>query len=456
MRASEDRGSVASEAENEGGRKPHAAGTDAYRIAPRSPRGEPQPSMHVVLTVVSGPRTGVKLRLRDKTAITIGRSKTTDFHVLDGSMSRVHTVVAFDGEGWYVEDQKSRNGTWLDGRRVERETIKSGDVFLLGKETAVRFELEDAADDQRVSSASYGVIPTCSQCGQQVESPAELVRTPDGRPFHLGCRNLDHLIGTELGEFKITEVLPSLGEGFFFRAHQPSLNRNVMLEIFDHPLTSLPGYRQQLLDQVRSGSRFLHPNILQIFAFDEARGMAFVVMEFFAGERLSAVLEQRRFVRIRGAVQVATQLLEALRYAREQGGDKPSITTDFVLVSPEHEVKVKLFEDPKVGARRPLTAREASYIAPEVLNESSEGSDRTLVYSVGAILYHMLAGIPPFEGDSAVEVARRAQSESPPALRRINLKVSPALATVVEQAIDRDPARRPALLEDFLARLKSI
>lgn len=408
--------------------------------------------MHVILTVVSGPRTGVKVRLRDKTAITIGRSKTTDFHVLDGSMSRVHAVVALGDDGWYVEDQKSRNGTWIDGRQVERETIRPGDIFLLGRDTAVQFDIEEEADDAR-SSAAF-VIPTCTQCGHEILDGADLVRAADGRPYHTDCRNVDYLTGTELGEFKVHEKLPPLGVAFFFRAHQPSLNRSVMLEVFDPPLTSRPGYRQALLDGVRHASRFLHPNILQIFAFEEARGMSFVVMEHFPGEKLSTVLEQRRFVRVRGAVQVATQLVEALRYARDHGGAPPYITTDVVLVSATHEVKVKLFEDPPVG-RRQTSAREASYIAPEVLNANAPCSDRTLVYSVGAILYHMLAGIPPFEGETAAEVARRAQTESAPALRRINLKVSPALATTVEAAIARDPEKRPASLEDLLDKLKA-
>ena len=94
-------------------------------------------------------------------------------------------------------------------------------------------------------------------------------------------------------------------------------------------------------------------------------------------------------------------------------------------------------------------------MAPEVLAGASKGQDASaVVYSIGAILYHMLAGIPPFEGGSTEEVARRAQKDSPPALRRINLKVSPALAQVVESAIDRRPAARPPSIAEFLAALK--
>jgi hypothetical protein len=407
--------------------------------------------MNVILTVVSGPRAGVKGRFSHRTAITIGRSKTTDFHVLDSTMSRVHAVVAHDAGAWYVEDQKSRNGVFVDGLKVDRARIDSGTVIALGQETSIRFEIES---DAVGTSSTYAVFPPCAACGKMIDGAGQLVRSPDGRPYHLACRTLDHLIGTDLGEFRISERAQPFGSGFFFRAHQPSLNRTVMLEVFDSPLTARPGFRQALLDEVRRASRFLHPNILQIYAFDDARGMSFVVIEHFKGERLAQVLEQRRFVRIRGAVQVATAIAEALRYAATHDVRPSWISPEPVLVSEEQEAKVKLFDEPRSDGAREPTAREAPYVAPEVLSKAWLGDEASLVYSVGAILYHMLAGIPPFEGKTAQEVLRRAQREAPPALRRVNLKVSPALAQVVEQSLDRDRAKRPPTLADFIERLK--
>lgn len=409
--------------------------------------------MHVVLTVVHGPRTGVRARLPQKSAITVGRSKTTDFHILDTSMSRVHAVIAQDAEGWYVEDQGSRNGTFLGEERVSKARIRPGDTIVFGGTSAIRFDLEE--EDARGSSVQQP-LPDCTACGKRIPSAAEVARSPDGRPFHLACRNLEHLIGTELGEFRITETAPRLGEAFCFRAQQPSLHRAVLLEVYDPPLTAMPGFRAALLAEVRRVSQLLHPGILQIYAFAEARGMTFIVMEHFTGERLSEVLEQRRFVRIRGAVRVAEHLLEAMRYAVAEKSALPWLAPGRVLVSGEQEAKVKLLVTPRPGVRRLPSPAEAPYVAPEVLltGETPGGTEASLVYSVGAILYHTMAGIPPFEGDSPQAVARRAQSESPPALRRINLKVSPALARAVEQAIDRDPGKRHASLAEFLAKLR--
>jgi hypothetical protein len=409
--------------------------------------------LDVLLTVIAGPRTGLEYRARGKTAITVGRSKTTDFHILDHSMSRVHAVVAKDAEGWFVSDQRSRNGVWDGNERVEKIRLADGAVFHLGRLTGVRFELVD--ENRPMSQMSVPVTLDCARCGGVIASVDELVRGADGRPHHLACRSLDHLVGSELGGFRIVETLQPYGGAFFFLAHQPTLNRTVVLEVFDPPLTARPGFRQALLDEVRRASRFLHPNVFQIYDFGEARGMCFVVMERFAGAPLSRVLAQRRFVKIREAVSVAIQIAEALEYAREQGSLLPWILSSEVLVSNEHEVKVKLFREPLVGAQA-VHVGDAACVAPEVLSGEVKGQDASaVVYSVGAILYHMLSGIPPFEGDSTKEIARRAQTDSPPALRRINLKVSPALAQAVESALDRRPEARPQTIPAFVQALRA-
>jgi hypothetical protein len=408
--------------------------------------------MDVLLTVVEGPRTGLEYRAKGKTVITVGRSKTTDFHILDDSMSRVHVVVAKDDAGWFVSDQKSRNGLWRGAERVDRMRLEDGGVFRLGKTTGVRFELID--DARAAVRGSIVVALDCARCGSPIASPAELVRGPDGRPFHVGCRDLEHLVGADIGGFKVTETLPPAAGAFVFKANQPTLNRTVVLEIFDPPLTAKPGFKEALLAEVRRASRFLHPNVLQIFDYGEARGMCFVVMEPFSGAPLSQVLAERRFVKIKEAVSVASQIADALIYAREQGGIEPWIAASSVLVSSDHETKVRLFREPTSAATE-IGPADAAYVAPEILSGASKGHDaNATVYSIAAILYHMLAGIPPFEGANLAEVARRARTDSPPALRRINMKVSPALAQLVESSIDRRPEARPATIEGFLAALK--
>lgn len=412
---------------------------------------EPDAHKDIVLVVVAGPRKGLRFQSRGRTAITIGRSKTADFHIVDTTMSRVHAVVRRQGGQWHVADQKSRNGVWVDGDRVERHDLGDKDVFWLGKNTRVEFIMVESG---AVETGEVPVRLRCHKCGESIESVATATRGVDGHRYHLECRNLDHLVGSDLGEFRVLDTLAPLGDGFFFKAHQATLNRTLVLQAFDPPLTKPAGFRDSLLEEVRRVSRFLHPNLLQIYDFGEARGMAFVAMEYFQGDLLSTVLQTRHYVKIRGAVSVALRLLEGLQYTLEQGSLLPWMSPKQVLVSDDHEVKLVLFREPSRREAKP-GLDEAAYVAPEVLTEESRGGDETaLVYSVGTILYHMLAAIPPFEGSSVSDIARQAHNQSPPALRRINLKVSPALARVVETAIHRMAEERHETLREFLEQLR--
>ena len=400
--------------------------------------------MTVLLKVVGGPRRGLEHRSVERAAITIGRSKANDFHVLEDTLSRMHAIVGHDEDGWYVEDRESSHGVWVNDERVSRARLHDGALFRLGASTVVRFSLTD--EDELFATGEIEVAPRCRACGERIDV-ADLFRGGGGKPFHLACRNLNHLAGEELGEFRIVEPVPSLGEGFMFRAHQPALSRPVTLAVFDPPLIARPGYRDAVLDAfARTQPAAVIPHVLQILDFGEARGLCYVVMERFAGRRLSRILEERRFVKIREAAQVAVRTLDAVHYVQEQGGFRAWVSPSRVLVSEEHDVKLFLFEDPGRTSQEP-DAADAAYVAPEPV----DGADRSatesaLVYSVASLLYHMLAGIPPFEGATPEEVARRARLGRPPALRRINLKVSPALATAVESGIARDPGERPATL----------
>ena len=148
--------------------------------------------MGVVLTVVDGPRKGLEFRTGERTSITIGRSKASDFRIRDASMSRVHAVVAQDTRGWYVEDCKSSNGVWVDDVRVAGSQLSEDSMFRLGDETVVQFR--HLAEDELARTGVVEIVPQCVRCREPVAENV-LVRGSEGRPFHFACRDLNHLIG---------------------------------------------------------------------------------------------------------------------------------------------------------------------------------------------------------------------------------------------------------------------
>jgi serine/threonine-protein kinase len=265
---------------------------------------------------------------------------------------------------------------------------------------------------------------------------------------------------------RIVERVGGGGAVHRLRAHQPSLKRHVLL----HAL--LPGtlggveFRAQLLEEVRGVSKLLHPRILQIHDLVDEQNVCLVVMEYFEGRSLREVLKRQAFVKVPGAIQIANQLAEGLAYAESQDLVIDRLDTADLHISDENQVKLDLFRPPVAWTPDPMAV---SYMAPEVISGGGArpqkgrpripdraAASRGAVYSAGAIFYHMLAGIPPFEGATVEELMPKVLQKSPPALSRVNLKVSPALARVVERAMSRNPSERPADFRAFQADLRKI
>ncbi len=399
----------------------------------------------LVIKVTGGPALGLERPVPRDKSFTIGRSDEADLPVADTKISRLHSVIEFKGTDWVIEDLDSRNGLWYRGRRVKKHVISDGDVLVLGKAT----EITASVQEVRATALPRRVVfPRSPRDAEPAPIPAGSSTNAEELPPLEGA--LAGIPGTNLGEFRIIEQARPLGRAVFFRALQPSLNRHVLVEVFTAEDMDRPGMRASLQKEVQKAARVLHPNILQIFDYGTARGFTYVTMEYFQGRRLSRVLADRGFVPIGSALGLAKQLAEALSGAIDQGLPAAAISPGDIWVDLEFHSKVKFFREPESP---PPPVSDLAYRAPEVLAGGDPADPRAAVYSVGALLYHMLAATPPLSADSAEEMARRARHDTPTPLRRVNIKVTAMLAKVVEQALAKDPKARQESLRDFAREL---
>jgi hypothetical protein len=361
--------------------------------------------------------------------VSIGRSKTADLQIASTVVSRNHCQVHHDGTSWVVTDLQSRNGTWIEGDRVSSHALEDGDIISLGRRIVLRFHILEAPEP--VEDEIEEVPEGCPFCERYIEPAVATETGADGAVYHKGCLELSRLVGKDIGGYRVIERLP--GALHRFRSHQASLNRQVLLLAFDSDTVDGPGFRDRLLAEVKATSKLLHPKILQMHDFLEEGGSCLVAMEFFKGQTLEEILDRRIF---------------------------PSD----ILTDDENSTKLDYFCSPVTG-RVPTWA--LAYLAPEVISARGlrvngerpterEPALRSAVYSMGAILYHMLAGIPPFEGETDEEVLPKIVKGTPPPLRKVNIKVSAALVRVVERAMDKDPAARPASFSAFKEDLRKI
>jgi serine/threonine protein kinase len=384
-----------------------------------------------VLRVADGASKGEERTLSPGDSLTIGRSEDAGFSIADSRISRVHCRVEFRDGDWVVLDTDSRNGLWVGDKRVKDHVLADGDRFLLGKTTTLDVRIREV---KAPGGGGRRVVFPPRRDAEPVPAPlpaAEALPPLDGP--------LVGLPGTQLGEFRILEQVRPLGRAAFFRALQPSLNRHVLVEVFTENDISRSGVREALHSGVQMAAPLLHPNILQIYDYGTARGFTWVTMEFFQGRSLARVLTDKGFVPIQKAVSLAKQLCEAFSAGIDAGLPVGTVTPSDVWVDPESTIKVKFFHEP--GAPPPPVG-DFAYQAPEVLAGGDPADPRAAVYTVGALLYHMLAATPPLAGGTREEIARRARHDTPTPLKRTNIKVSPILTRVVEQALSKEPARR--------------
>jgi pSer/pThr/pTyr-binding forkhead associated (FHA) protein len=390
---------------------------------------DPTPSVRsrtdIVLKVTAGSAAGSERVFAPGASATIGRSEDADLPIQDGKISRHHCRIEFVDGRWTLKDLDSRNGTWVSGKRIKEHALSDGETFVVGGSVPVSVRLTAPSGKRVVFPPKRGE--------DAAPAPAPV---PDPLPELKGP--LAALPGTSLGELKILEQARPLGPGTFFRALQPSLNRHVLVEVF--PQDSLGGDLEALTREVRRAAPVLHPCVLQVFDLGRGRGFTWVSMEFFEGRSLGRTLRERHFLPIPRATATARSLCEAFATGIDHGVPVGTCSPGDAWLDGEFNLKVKFFREP---GSPPRPVEHYGYQAPEVLAGGDPTDPRAAVYTVGAILYHLLASVPPLAGATKEEYARRARHDTPTPIRRANIKVSPILARVVEQALAKDPEARP-------------
>jgi serine/threonine protein kinase len=401
---------------------------------------------------------------------TIGRSKGASLQILSGPVSRLHCQLQFDGKRWLLTDLDSKNGTWIGGQKIRSKAIEHGTIFLLGKRVAIRFQVVEAAKPAPVGRKEQPPEPvdveSCSFCGEPFKAGVKGVPGAEGQLFHPGCLDVSKLLGVEIGGVRIIERVGGTAHVHQLRAHQPSLSRHVLLFAFDEETRAKDGFQDRLLEEVRAVSKLLHPRILQIHDLVEEKDATLVVTEQLPGPSLREILTTKKFVKVPAAMTIASHIVDGLACAEGQGLLVDRLFPDEIFVNADQSAKLDYFRPP-VARRMPVSS--LCYIAPEVVSggrlhsgqcrpdaASGEAATKSAIYSMGAITYHMLAGIAPHEGKTEEELLPKILRGVPPSLSRVNLKVSPALARVVERSMHKDPANRPTSFAAFQTDLKKL
>src|SRR5438105_4768422 len=252
----------------------------------------------------------------------------------------------------------------------------------------------------------------------------------------------------ELGDYELLEVVGRGGQGVVYRAHQKSLNRTVALKVISLGSWATEAHPKRFRREAEAAASLEHPGIVPIYEVGERDGSCYFSMRFVEGGQLDQVIK-REPMSIRQAAELISKVARTVHYAHEHGILHRDIKPGNILLDAKGEPHLtdfglaRLLESESTITRTLEVMGTPSYMAPEQASgETSELTSATDVYGLGAVLYQLLTGHPPFAGGTTYETIKLVLETEPRQPRLLNPKIDRDLSTICLKCLEKDPKRR--------------
>ena len=251
--------------------------------------------------------------------------------------------------------------------------------------------------------------------------------------------------------YELQELIGGGGMADVYKAQDKLLDRAVAVKILHQQYANDAEFVEKFRREATAAAKLAHPNIVNIYDVGEDGGSQYIVMEYVSGPTLKEVIQQKGCLEPMEAVRIAKEIASALESAHRNNLVHCDIKPHNILVMPDGHIKVTDF-----GIARAVSASTMTYsgsVMGSVHYFSPEQAKGTVittksdVYSLGVVLYEMLTGKLPFNGETSVSIALKHLQEEPVSIRQINPSIPPVLEAIVQKAMSKDPADRPSSTE---------
>lgn len=366
------------------------------------------------LVCQAGPTAGHEYPL-EKDKCLFGRQKSCEVQILDSMASREHFLIRRDGGLFTIMDLESRNGTLVNGRRVTEAQLEFGDKIKVGEVVYVFVKEQGDLEVKDLLSSRYQILEKIGQGGM----------------------------------------------GIVYKANQRSMDRLVALKVLSPKFAARPRFVEQFIKEARAAGQLGHPNIIQVHDVGSENEVHFFAMEYVDGVTCMQLLQTHGPLSATAALEIARQVTKALEYAHSRHIIHRDVKPDNIMIGTNNLVKLadlgisKTFEEAEAEGAPKRIVGTPHYMAPEAIM-GKQIDQRVDLYSLGATLYHLLAGSTPFSGATATDILKAHALIAPRPLSEINLDISPRVASLISTLMAKDPDARPSSATEVLSIIQDI
>jgi serine/threonine protein kinase len=405
--------------------------------------------MSLQLVVIAGPDQGRTYTVQPGRELMLGRGDKSYYRLTDGRVSRNHCQILLEGEQVTVIDNGGSGGVHVNGRLVQRQPLKLGDVLQVG-DTQLRLLMGD--------------FPLEVALGAVAAAPPAAPPAP--RPGSL--EEVRALTGQKLSHYDVGHALGEGASGIVFFATDTKDNRPVALKVLRPEFSLNDEDLQRFVKRIKTALPLRHPNLVALYGAGKTGRFCWVAMEYVAGESMTQVIER---IGVAGmldwkyAFKVAVHVGRALHHAHGRHILHRNITPSNILLQATDKVVklgdlvlAKALEETPAGkgTRQGELVGAVEYMSPERTRDATKLDSRSDLYGLGATLYALLTGRPPFQGATLIEKLTRIRQHEPVRPTKYQMAIPAIIEKLVLKLLAKDPQDRFQTAPELLTELERI
>jgi serine/threonine-protein kinase len=262
------------------------------------------------------------------------------------------------------------------------------------------------------------------------------------------------------GRYEILEELGGGGMGSVYRAEDTKIRQEVALKLIRSEIASSRKTIERFRNEIKTARMIAHRNVCRMFDLGEEKGTYFIAMEYVSGEDMKSFLRRAAPLSTGRAIAIGKQVCEGLAEAHRLGVVHRDLKPGNIMIDKEGNARIMDFGIARSIAEKGITGTGVTIGTPEYMSpEQAEGKEtdrRSDIYSLGVILFEMVTGRLPFEGETALSIAQKHRYEPPLDPKKINPQVPEDLSRLILRCLEKDRARRYQTAEKLLDEFRKI